>query len=291
MEGKESCIRELGTDGPTRIRLTKSRFSRSPSYPRPSRLGFPGVAHFFLLSNFQWLTEKGDVSPAPTITTSPCSQNMTAPTTSLVSVTGSPPPPSPAPRRPTALSHHRKPWRQWPALLFVLFCLVCTTVASSSSPPSPSPSSPESPLPTETLELDLRAPYFEKGSWVILSREEHEMRMNPAKRSESAPRVTTTFEIAVSTVTEARTTSTVSASPLPSPLDSSLSSNFTGPKGDRPCPAFINSFLTNPTFKQCYPFSLLLQVIADRHFPVPIIGQTGKKLTRSPLGFPIVLRG
>jgi hypothetical protein len=170
---------------------------------------------------------------------------MMAPITYLVAGTATPP----TSARPTTVSHHRKPWRQWPALLLVLLCFVCRTIALS----------PDPPLPVETLELDTRAPYFEKGSWVMLSREEHEMR-NLAKRSESAPPVTTTFQIAVSTVTEASTTSTVPASPLPSPLDSSLSSNFSGENGNRPCPAFINSFLTNPTFKQCYPFSLLLQV-------------------------------
>jgi hypothetical protein len=57
----------------------------------------------------------------------------------------------------------------------------------------------------------------------------------------------------------ASTTSVAAASPLPSPLDGSISSNFTNIATSK-CPAFLNSFLTNPTFKQCYPFSMLLQV-------------------------------
>lgn len=44
--------------------------------------------------------------------------------------------------------------------------------------------------------------------------------------------------------------------PLPQPFDTSLGNNFTAPS----CPTFFNSFLTNDTFNNCLPFSLLLQV-------------------------------
>ncbi|TKA53928.1 hypothetical protein B0A55_12302, partial [Friedmanniomyces simplex] len=44
-------------------------------------------------------------------------------------------------------------------------------------------------------------------------------------------------------------------SALPSPFDSTLGNNFTSPT----CPAFFQSFLTNETFQQCLPLSLLLQ--------------------------------
>ena len=44
--------------------------------------------------------------------------------------------------------------------------------------------------------------------------------------------------------------------PLPQPFDTSLGNNFTVPS----CPAFFQRFLTNETFKNCLPFSLLLQV-------------------------------
>ncbi len=102
---------------------------------------------------------------------------------------------------------------------------------------------------------------MEKGHWTMLSEEEHELRRRGAVLSGSR---TTTFEIAVSTVTEQTKTTTVPASPLPSPFDSSLASNFSGNDDSSACPAFINSFLTNPTFKQCYPFSELLQVSKHR---------------------------
>ena len=44
--------------------------------------------------------------------------------------------------------------------------------------------------------------------------------------------------------------------PLPSPFDSNLGNNFTTSS----CPAFFQSFLNSEPFKQCLPFSLLLQV-------------------------------
>ena len=43
---------------------------------------------------------------------------------------------------------------------------------------------------------------------------------------------------------------------LPTPFDTSLGNNFTSPS----CPAFFQSFLSNATFQDCLPFSLLLQV-------------------------------
>ena len=55
-------------------------------------------------------------------------------------------------------------------------------------------------------------------------------------------------------------TSTPPGPPLPMPFDSSLGSNFTSSS----CPAFFNSFLTEPSFKACLPFSLLLQVRQSR---------------------------
>jgi hypothetical protein len=45
------------------------------------------------------------------------------------------------------------------------------------------------------------------------------------------------------------------ASPLPSPFDTSLGSNFTS----QACPGFFDDFLRNATFKECHPTSLLLQ--------------------------------
>ncbi len=84
-----------------------------------------------------------------------------------------------------------------------------------------------------------------------------------AKTSSQAS-VTATFSVAVGTSkpSSSSTSTTVAASPLPSPLDSLASTNFDpGPNdGPSPCLTFINSFLVDPTFKSCYPLSLLYDV-------------------------------
>ena len=57
-----------------------------------------------------------------------------------------------------------------------------------------------------------------------------------------------------------QTAAPTSSTSLPSPFDTSLGNNFTTPS----CPAFFESFLTNSTFQDCLPFSLLLQVSHGR---------------------------
>ena len=140
----------------------------------------------------------------------------------------------------------------------------------------------------ETLVRDDRMPVLKNGGWTFLS---HDEVVELRKRDEDGSAVTTVHETTTAaahtkttlhetdTATESAeasastdtgtgtstgsetststTTKTASASPLPSFFDSSLASNFSS---DSACPSFINSFLTNPTFKKCYPFSLLLQV-------------------------------
>ncbi|KIH88308.1 c6 zinc finger domain containing protein [Sporothrix brasiliensis 5110] len=115
-------------------------------------------------------------------------------------------------------------------------------------------------LAAETLLRDDRMPVKVNGQWMFLSQDEMvELR----KRNDIGTAVTTAPGTAGETKGDAttvtpttKTTRTAASSPLPSFFDSSLASNFSN---DSACPAFINSFLTNPTFKQCYPFSLLLQ--------------------------------
>lgn len=181
-----------------------------------------------------------------------------APTMSLVSD------PSSSRSNPTnksSISHRPKPRLRWTASLLLLLVLVCRVAAHTA----------DSPVPAETLIMDSRVPNMVQGKWVMVSQQEHKRRdldgrAASSSDSSSAPSpATTTFQIAVSTVTMASTTSVAPASPLPSPLDGSISSNFSS-TGTTPnaCPAFLNSFLTNPTFKQCYPFSLLLQVSFPR---------------------------
>lgn len=51
-----------------------------------------------------------------------------------------------------------------------------------------------------------------------------------------------------------------SSSPLPSPFDNLVPSAFKVPGGSSSCPKFMAGLLSDPTFKRCYPISMLMQV-------------------------------
>lgn len=133
------------------------------------------------------------------------------------------------------------------------------------------------------LEIDTsEPPTINEGEWILLSPEQAELKHGGLRKKRAAnddekPQeitaapsgsVTTTFQIVVSTITEKpiTTTSTTArtaeetggavSSSLPKFFDGSLSANF-APNSN--CPAFLNSFLNNQTFNQCYPISLLMQ--------------------------------
>ena len=178
-------------------------------------------------------------------------------------------------------------------LLLLLLLLGCAPVATAISLSS-------ARLPAETLIADARIPVFQNGQWVIMSPEEHHyyVRRSVARRAREDATATTTVEFAVSTATsEPTSTTAVAASPLPSPLDT-VGSNFTGDGGSAACPSFINSFLANPTFKQCYPFSMLLQVRtcpppfspASRATIAPPVQTLGPPLTLCCSGLLVLLR-
>ncbi|KAK4969296.1 hypothetical protein LTR28_001063, partial [Elasticomyces elasticus] len=76
--------------------------------------------------------------------------------------------------------------------------------------------------------------------------------------SSSAPSQTGGQESTTTSTTASASTQTASgsvSSPLPSAFDTSLGSNFTSST----CPTFFNRFLSNGSFIDCHPFSLLLQ--------------------------------
>lgn len=50
-----------------------------------------------------------------------------------------------------------------------------------------------------------------------------------------------------------------SSSPLPEPFDNTPASAFQSSGSTDACPKFISSLLSNPTFKSCYPLSMMLQ--------------------------------
>lgn len=47
--------------------------------------------------------------------------------------------------------------------------------------------------------------------------------------------------------------------PLPAPFDHARSSDFKTTDGDDTCPRFINSLLANPSFRNCYPISMMVE--------------------------------
>jgi len=90
--------------------------------------------------------------------------------------------------------------------------------------------------------------------------------------SSSSPAATTTFSSidapsSTSSISESeiQTASSVPTS-LPRPFDSSLGNNFTEPS----CPQFFNDFLSNDTFQECLPFSLLLKVSSRSFLILPL---------------------
>jgi len=79
--------------------------------------------------------------------------------------------------------------------------------------------------------------------------------------SDSAPQTTAVLSTETSALASTAISSsigpsvTVVTTPLPSPFDTSLGSNFT----TTACPNYFNNFLSNSTFRSCEPVSLLLQ--------------------------------
>ncbi|KAI0480289.1 hypothetical protein GGR56DRAFT_264028 [Xylariaceae sp. FL0804] len=135
---------------------------------------------------------------------------------------------------------HASPLRNPASMLMAVILLIsCGPLAAAISLANPPP-------PTETaLLIDTRIPVLVNGQWQIMSDEEH--RQLRGRGAAGTPTLTI----------DTRTTyATTDESPLPSPFDGALASNFSNNNG---CSAFINSFLSNTTFRECYPVSILLQ--------------------------------
>lgn len=151
---------------------------------------------------------------------------------------------------------------------YVILCLLCIEVSAR-------------PLPNveKFLWIDKRSrssldPLAQRGELLVDRGEPSPARMPFAPRDDAAetitvPVLTTTTASArsqpVTTTTITQTsslavdTSAASSSPLPRPFDTNLGDNFTAS-----CQPFFDSFLDNPDFQRCVPFSLLLQVCSKR---------------------------
>ncbi|KAI0481711.1 hypothetical protein F4859DRAFT_431273 [Xylaria cf. heliscus] len=180
------------------------------------------------------------------------------------------------PSRSKSRSRSRSSWVSRAVIFTLLSCWCLISTAAAAVAASPSSDEPRRLRPTLTLTeadtsadtdseqlllIDTRIPVFVDGHWQIMSGEEHGELRRRAAAPKEAPQATTTTEVVIdtSTVTAAAdppTTTTAAASPLPSPFDGALAANFSAGQS---CPNFINAFLSNATFKACYPVSLLLQ--------------------------------
>ena len=165
-------------------------------------------------------------------------------------------------------------------IFLLLTCLLSltTTAAAATVPPLENYSghnnnptnhnnNNNSPQPApETLLVDTpRIPVFVGGHWQIMSDDGQRGESFQSKLARRAgddddnddtnggddPAATSTIELPVDT--------SAAAKPLPSPFDGALAANFSADNGGA-CPNFINQFLSDPKFKDCYAFSLLLEV-------------------------------
>lgn len=144
----------------------------------------------------------------------------------------------------SVLSRRRKSGRSWGTIPTVLTCLVSLTSAATITSP---------PLPSETLCIDPRTPVLEDGQWTYVMAQEKKVELR--RRDNSTENSSST-----STTSITRPTDTPPLSTLPSPFDGSLISNWT----TETCRPFFEYFLKDPTFQQCYPFSMIMQVCGPK---------------------------
>ncbi|KAI5926417.1 hypothetical protein F4810DRAFT_537574 [Camillea tinctor] len=152
-------------------------------------------------------------------------------------------------------------YRQSKMHLAVIFLIISCWVSLGAAISLDAP-----PRPTETsLLIDTRVPVFLDGHWHIMSDEEARLlrrqeqgstsTSTTASNSDESSTTIETRDSSSATTTEPTTTSST-ATALPSPFDGALGADFAS--GDS-CPAFFNEFLSNSTFHECYPASLLLK--------------------------------
>jgi hypothetical protein len=96
-------------------------------------------------------------------------------------------------------------------------------------------------IPIQEL-AQTRRPYADLAARQLVDR--------AAQVTEEEPSASTTVPTTIATAAPSATFTV-----LPQPFDTSLGNNFTSES----CPRFFNNFLSDETFRSCYPFSLLLQ--------------------------------
>ncbi|PNP50962.1 hypothetical protein THARTR1_08583 [Trichoderma harzianum] len=148
--------------------------------------------------------------------------------------------------------------------LFLVVCLA-TTFASTASVPHrastrvltlsinlsqpPSPPSPEEMINGFSSGVGEHEQLLHEANDDVSSPEKGEKR----RRSAHAPTSTTTA------ISKPTGSSVSSSSALPVPFDNTPASAFQSSGSTDSCSSFISGLLANPTFKSCYPLSMMLQ--------------------------------
>ncbi|KAL7798443.1 hypothetical protein V8C37DRAFT_203145 [Trichoderma ceciliae] len=84
----------------------------------------------------------------------------------------------------------------------------------------------------------------------------------PLEKSERRRRSAKTPTATTTTLSEPTSSPLSSPTPLPVPFDNTPASAFQSVGSTGSCPSFMSSLLSNPTFKSCYPLSMMLQTSA-----------------------------
>lgn len=147
-----------------------------------------------------------------------------------------------------------RPWANAQRLILALLCVVlffCQSVQANLQGSS---------IFDRELVYDRRpAPKPRMGMGIYARQDDHSISSAASTGPSGIPAPSSTSSVTQSTIETATPISTS----LPRPFDSSLGNNFTEPS----CPEFFNDFLTNTTFQECLPFSLLLQVSPNPEIP------------------------
>ncbi|KKP04497.1 hypothetical protein THAR02_03382 [Trichoderma harzianum] len=169
----------------------------------------------------------------------------------------------------TGRSNAKMPRLRLYQMRFALLLVVCLATTFASAASVPHRASTRAP----TLSIDLSQPPSPPSSEEMINGfssgvGEHEQLLHEAnddvttsekgekrRRSAHAPASTTT---ALSKPTSSSSLSS-SSSALPVPFDNTPASAFQSSGSTDSCSTFISGLLANPTFKSCYPLSMMLQ--------------------------------
>ncbi|QUC19453.1 uncharacterized protein UV8b_03694 [Ustilaginoidea virens] len=162
------------------------------------------------------------------------------------------------PRKPTSRKRRLLPAISLPVAVVALAALLSYPVVAARDtlePKSITPASPDKPtFPSSVADATTVIP---TASSMPLTEHALELRNAPHDGRGFGDDVPPTGGGKV--VKRSAATSSSNSPPLPSPFDTPVPSAFQLPGRGTSCPTFIYTLLSNPTFKSCYPLSMLMQ--------------------------------